>query len=46
MHEINVRQAMVPEGAEALDNRRENDAGLGIGEGDRSVPASIAGVTQ
>ncbi len=35
MPEINVRQAMVPEGAEALDNPRGTAPGLWIEQGDR-----------
>jgi nicotinamide-nucleotide amidase len=37
MPEINVRQAMVPEGAEALDNPRGTAPGLWIEQGDRVI---------
>lgn len=37
MPEINVRQAMVPEGAEALDNPRGTAPGLWIEQGDRAM---------
>jgi nicotinamide-nucleotide amidase len=37
MPEINVRQAMVPEGAEALDNPRGTAPGLWIESGDRVI---------
>jgi nicotinamide-nucleotide amidase len=37
MPEINVRQAMVPEGAEALDNPRGTAPGLWIEHGDRLI---------
>ena len=37
MPEINVRQAMVPEGAEALDNARGTAPGLWIEHGDRVI---------
>jgi nicotinamide-nucleotide amidase len=37
MPEINVRQAMVPEGAEALDNPRGTAPGLWIENGDRLI---------
>ena len=37
MPEINVRQAMVPEGAEALDNPRGTAPGLWIENGDRVI---------
>jgi nicotinamide-nucleotide amidase len=37
MPEINVRQAMVPEGAEALDNPRGTAPGLWIEHGDRVI---------
>jgi nicotinamide-nucleotide amidase len=37
MPEINVRQAMVPEGAEALDNPRGTAPGLWIEQGDRII---------
>jgi nicotinamide-nucleotide amidase len=37
MPEINVRQAMVPEGAEALDNPRGTAPGLWIEDGERMV---------
>jgi nicotinamide-nucleotide amidase len=37
MPEINVRQAMVPEGAEALDNPRGTAPGLWIEHGDRAI---------
>src|SRR6202040_2046668 len=37
MPEINVRQAMVPEGAEALDNPRGTAPGLWMEQGDRVV---------
>jgi len=37
MPEINVRQAMVPEGAEALDNPRGTAPGLWIEHGDRAL---------
>jgi nicotinamide-nucleotide amidase len=37
MPEINVRQAMVPEGAEALDNPRGTAPGLWMEEGDRVI---------
>ena len=37
MPEINARQAMVPEGAEALDNARGTAPGLWIEQGDRVI---------
>src|ERR1700730_2190660 len=37
MPEINIRQAMVPEGAEALDNPRGTAPGLWIEQGDRVI---------
>src|SRR6202162_1277077 len=37
MPEINVRQAMVPEGAEALDNSRGTAPGLWLEQGDRVI---------
>ena len=37
MPEINVRQAMVPEGAEALDNPRGTAPGLWIEQGERII---------
>ena len=37
MPEINIRQAMVPEGAEALDNPRGTAPGLWIEHGDRAL---------
>jgi competence/damage-inducible protein CinA-like protein len=37
MPDINVRQAMVPEGAEALDNPRGTAPGLWIEQGDRII---------
>jgi nicotinamide-nucleotide amidase len=37
MPEVNVRQAMVPEGAEALDNPRGTAPGLWIEQGDRLI---------
>src|SRR6202022_4833585 len=37
MPEINMRQAMVPEGAEALDNPRGTAPGLWIEHGDRVI---------
>jgi nicotinamide-nucleotide amidase len=37
MPEINIRQAMVPEGAEALDNSRGTAPGLWLEQGDRVI---------